>query len=163
MNTLQKYEAAQVKKLTENKEIPSFRTGDTLAVHVRIKEGNNTRVQVYEGVCIAKSDAGLNSAFTVRKISNGEGVERVFPLYSPIIAKIDVTRKGDVRRAKLYYMRDLTGKAARIKERLEIEKIIEATAGEVSDEAVVKEAKVKTPKAEKPKTARKQEKRGDKR
>lgn len=162
MNILQKYEAAQVKKLTENKEMPSFRAGDNLAVHVRIKEGTNSRVQVYEGVCIAKSDAGLNSAFTVRKISNGEGVERIFPLYSPVLEKIVVTRKGDVRRAKLYYMRGLTGKAARIKERQEIEKIIEETAGEISDKAVAapKEPKVKKPKAEK--KPRKKEKSGNK-
>ena len=153
MNLLQKYEALQVKKLTENKSLPSFRTGDNLAVHVRIKEGANERIQVYEGVCIAKSDAGLNSAFTVRKISNGEGVERVFPLYSPVVANIVVTRKGDVRRAKLYYMRDLTGKAARIKERVELDKIREETAGEVSDEAVAQAPKA--PKAPKPKAAAK--------
>lgn len=159
MNTLQKYEAAQVKKLTENKEIPSFRTGDNLAVHVRIKEGNNSRIQIFEGVCIAKSDAGLNSAFTVRKISNGEGVERIFPLYSPILANIVVTRKGDVRRAKLYYMRELTGKAARIKERLEIEKIIEETAGEVSDKVIEGEARApKAPKTKAEKKPRKKEK-----
>ena len=151
MNLLQKYEALQIEKLTENKKIPSFRAGDNLAVHVRIKEGANERIQVYEGVCIAKSDAGINSAFTVRKISNGEGVERIFPLYSPVVANIIVTRKGDVRRAKLYYMRELTGKAARIKERVEIDKIREETAGEISDKAVAapKEPKVKKPKAEK--------------
>jgi large subunit ribosomal protein L19 len=153
MNLLQKYEAEQVKKLTENKNLPSFRTGDNLAVHVRIKEGTNERIQVYEGVCIAKSDAGLNSAFTVRKISNGEGVERIFPLYSPVVANIVVTRKGDVRRAKLYYMRDLTGKAARIKERVELDKIREETAGEISDKAVASEPKA--PKAPKPKAAAK--------
>ena len=150
MNLLQKYEALQIEKLTENKKIPAFRTGDNLAVHVRIKEGANERIQVYEGVCIAKTDAGLNSAFTVRKISNGEGVERVFPLYSPVVANVIVTRKGDVRRAKLYYMRELTGKAARIKERVEIDKIREETAGEISDKAVTKEPKApKAPKAEK--------------
>lgn len=118
-NILQEFEQNQVARLTENKEIPSFQAGDSLKVHVRIVEGRNERVQVFEGLCIAKRNRGINSSFTVRKISHGEGVERVFPLYSPRIDKIEVARKGVVRRAKLYYIRELTGKAARIKEKLE--------------------------------------------
>jgi large subunit ribosomal protein L19 len=150
MNILQKFEAAQAQKLSENKKIPEFRPGDSLVVHVRIKEGANERTQLFEGVCIARKDAGLNSAFTVRKISNGEGVERVFPTLSPVVSKIDVIRRGDVRRGKLYYMRGLTGKAARIKERIELDKIREETASEISDEVLApKEPKVKKPKAEK--------------
>lgn len=118
MNTLQKFEAEQVKKATESKKIPDFRAGDTLKVNYRILDGDKERVQAYQGVCIARKNAGINSSFTVRKISDGEGVERVFPLYSPKIASIEVVRKGDVRRSKLYYLRDLSGKSARIKEKL---------------------------------------------
>ena len=120
MDTLKKYEMAQVKKLTEGKEIPDFSAGDTIRVNVRIVEGTSERIQAFEGVCIAKKNAGINSAFTVRKISHGEGVERVFPLYSPMIGSIVVVRRGDVRRAKLYYMRDLSGKSARIQEKREL-------------------------------------------
>ncbi len=116
-NTLEKFEQEQVAKLIEGKEIPSFQAGDTLRVNVKIVEGDKERVQAYEGVCIARRNRGINSAFTVRKISNGEGVERVFPLYSPRLESIEVVRRGDVRRAKLYYMRELSGKAARIKEK----------------------------------------------
>lgn len=101
------------------KEIPEFGAGDTLKVHVKVKEGNRERVQVFEGVCIARKNDSINSNFTVRKLSYGEGVERVFPLYSPIIDKIECTRRGDVRRAKLYYLRGRTGKAARIKEKMD--------------------------------------------
>ncbi len=119
MNAVQAYEAAQVKKLLGNKVIPNFRAGDTVRVDVKIIEGENKRIQVFEGVCIARKNAGLNSSFTIRKISHGEGVERVFPLYSPMVDAIHVVRKGEVRRAKLYYMRALSGKAARIKEKLE--------------------------------------------
>jgi len=100
------------------KEIPDFSSGDTVIVQVRVKEGDRERLQAFEGVVIAKRNRGLNSAFTVRKISNGEGVERVFQTYSPIINEIEVKRRGKVRRAKLYYLRGLTGKAARIKEKL---------------------------------------------
>jgi large subunit ribosomal protein L19 len=100
------------------KEIPAFAPGDTVVVSVRVKEGNRERQQAFEGVVIAKRNRGLNSAFTVRKISHGEGVERVFQTYSPMIADINVKRRGDVRRSKLYYLRGLTGKAARIKEKL---------------------------------------------
>lgn len=118
MNKLQKFEEKQIKSLS--KQIPDFKPGDTVRVGVKIVEGDKERVQAYEGVCIARKNRGLNSSFTVRKISNGEGVERVFPLHSPRIEAIEVVRRGDVRRAKLYYMRDLTGKAARIKEELDI-------------------------------------------
>jgi len=100
------------------KEIPTFAAGDTLVVQVRVKEGDRERLQAFEGVCIARRNRGLNSAFTVRKVSHGEGVERVFQTYSPLVAGIEVKRRGDVRRAKLYYLRGLTGRAARIKEKL---------------------------------------------
>jgi large subunit ribosomal protein L19 len=117
MNLLQKIEQAEVARLTEGRSVPDFSPGDTLRVNVKVVEGTRERVQAYEGVCIARKNAGLNSSFTVRKISYGEGVERVFPLYSPRIDSIEVVRKGDVRRAKLYYLRGLRGKAARISER----------------------------------------------
>jgi large subunit ribosomal protein L19 len=117
MNILQQLEAEQVEKLTDGKKIPVFSPGDTLRVNVKVIEGTRERVQAYEGVCIARKNAGLNSSFTVRKISYGEGVERIFPLYSPRIDSIELVRKGDVRRAKLYYLRELRGKAARISER----------------------------------------------
>lgn len=117
MNTLQKFEAMQVAKLTENKTIPDFAPGDTVKVNVKIIEGNRERVQAYEGVCIARGGHGINAKFTVRKISYGEGVERVFPLLSPRIESIEVIRKGSVRRAKLYYLRNLRGKKARIEEK----------------------------------------------
>lgn len=100
------------------KEIPTFAAGDTVVVQVRVKEGERERLQAFEGVCIAKRNRGLHSAFTVRKVSHGEGVERVFQTYSPLVAGIEVKRRGDVRRAKLYYLRGLTGRAARIKEKL---------------------------------------------
>jgi len=106
-----------IAKAMEGKKIPEFSPGDTLRVNVKVVEGNRERVQAYEGVCIGRRNAGFNSSFTVRKISYGEGVERVFPLYSPRIDSIDVVRKGRVRRAKLYYLRGLRGKAARITER----------------------------------------------
>ncbi|MCB9958615.1 MAG: 50S ribosomal protein L19 [Rhodospirillaceae bacterium] len=117
MNVIDQIERQQIEKLTAEKEIPDFRPGDTLRVNVKVVEGNRERVQAYEGVCIARKNAGINSAFTVRKISYGEGVERVFPLYSPRIDSIVLVRRGTVRRSKLYYLRDLRGKAARIKER----------------------------------------------
>ena len=117
MNILQKFEAMQVTKLTENKTIPDFVPGDTVKVNVKIVEGNRERVQAYEGVCIARGGHGINAKFTVRKISHGEGVERVFPLLSPRIDSIEVIRKGSVRRAKLYYLRNLRGKKARIDEK----------------------------------------------
>ena len=116
-NLLEKFEKQQIEKLTAKKRIPAFRPGDTLKVTVRITEGSKSRLQAFEGVCIARKNNSVNSNFTVRKISHGEGVERVFPLFSPIVEKIDVIRKGDVRRAKLYYLRDLSGKKARIADR----------------------------------------------
>lgn len=117
MNIIQQFEAEQVAKLTAARPVPAFQPGDTLKVMVKVIEGERTRVQAYEGVCIARSNKGLNSNFTVRKISYGEGVERVFPLYAPTIAEIAVVRRGDVRRAKLYYLRGRSGKSARIAER----------------------------------------------
>jgi len=117
MNLLEQFEAEQKAKLTEGKTIPDFGPGDTLRVNVKVVEGTRERVQAYEGVCIALNRAGLNTSFTVRKISYGEGVERVFPLYSPRIDSIQVVRRGRVRRAKLYYLRGRTGKSARIAER----------------------------------------------
>ena len=117
MNTLQKIEKANLEKLSAGKRIDTFSQGDTVRVGVRIVEGNTERVQAFEGVCIGKKNAGLRSAFTVRKISHGEGVERVFPLYSPRVESVELVRKGEVRRAKLYYLRGLTGKAARITEK----------------------------------------------
>jgi large subunit ribosomal protein L19 len=117
MNIIQQIEAEQIAKLTAVRAIPEFRPGDTLRVGVKVIEGDRTRVQAYEGVCIARSNKGMGSSFTVRKMSFGEGVERVFPLYSPSIDAIEVVRKGAVRRAKLYYLRGRTGKSARIAER----------------------------------------------
>jgi large subunit ribosomal protein L19 len=117
MNVIQKLEQAEIARVTEGKTIPDFSPGDTLRVNVKVVEGTRERVQAYEGVCIARRNAGVNSSFTVRKISYGEGVERVFPLYSPRIDSIELVRKGDVRRAKLYYLRGRRGKSARIAER----------------------------------------------
>jgi large subunit ribosomal protein L19 len=114
-NIIQQLEAEQLKK-----DLPDFRPGDTVVVQVEVKEGNRTRVQAFEGVVIAKRNRGLNSAFTVRKMSHGEGVERVFQTHSPVIKGIQVKRRGDVRKAKLYYLRGLTGKGARIRERLDL-------------------------------------------
>jgi len=117
MNIIEQLESEQLGKLTEGKNIPDFRPGDTVRVLVKVVEGNRERVQAYEGVCIARKNAGLNSSFTVRKLSYGEGVERVFPLYSPRIDGVELVRRGKVRRAKLYYLRGRTGKSARISER----------------------------------------------
>jgi large subunit ribosomal protein L19 len=117
MNLIQQLEAEQIEALTQGRSIPEFRPGDTLRVGVKVVEGDRTRVQNFEGVCIARANRGLGSSFTVRKISFGEGVERVFPLYSPNVDSIEVVRRGAVRRAKLYYLRGRTGKAARIAER----------------------------------------------
>ena len=116
-NLLQTFEKKQIEKLTGKKRIPTFRTGDTLKVTIRITEGDKSRLQAFEGMCIARINYSVNSNFTVRKLSHGEGVERVFPLFGPMIEKIEVVRKGDVRRAKLYYLRDRTGKKARIADR----------------------------------------------
>ncbi len=117
MNILQKFEAKQLEKLKETKEIPAFDPGDTIKVNVKVKEGTRERIQAYEGVCIAREGGGINQSFTVRKISYGEGVERVFPLWSSRVDSIEVLRRGSVRRAKLYYLRDRRGKSARITER----------------------------------------------
>ena len=117
MNIIQQLEAEAIEQFKSGKKIPEFRPGDTLRVGVKVVEGDRTRIQNFEGVCIARSNKGLGSSFTVRKISFGEGVERVFPLYSPSVDSIDVIRRGDVRRAKLYYLRGRTGKSARIAER----------------------------------------------
>ena len=117
MNLIQQLEAEQIQALTQGRSIPEFRPGDTLRVGVKVVEGDRTRIQNFEGVCIARANKGLGSSFTVRKISFGEGVERVFPLYSPNVDSIEVVRRGAVRRAKLYYLRGRTGKAARIAER----------------------------------------------
>src|ERR1700744_950033 len=117
MNLLKQIENEQMAKLTAGKEIPDFQPGDTVIVNVKIVEGERSRVQAYEGVCIGRAGSGLNENFTVRKISYGEGVERVFPLYSPMIESIKVVRRGKVRRAKLYYLRGRRGKSARIVER----------------------------------------------
>lgn len=114
---IRQLEAEQAAKIEEKRKLPAFQPGDTVRVQVRVTEGMRTRVQAYEGVCIARSGAGLNENFTVRKISYGEGVERVFPVYSPIVEGVEVVRRGKVRRAKLYYLRGLTGKAARIAEK----------------------------------------------
>jgi large subunit ribosomal protein L19 len=116
MNIIERLEAEQAAKLPGSK-MPQFQPGDTVVVNVKVTEGDRTRVQAYEGVCIARSGSGLNESFTVRKISYGEGVERVFPVYSPIIDSVKVVRRGKVRRAKLYYLRDRRGKSARIAER----------------------------------------------
>lgn len=116
MNLIQQLEQEEIARL--GKDIPAFGPGDTVVVHVKVKEGNRERLQAYEGVVIAKRSRGLNSSFIVRKISSGEGVERTFQTYSPLVAKIELKRRGDVRRAKLYYLRERSGKSARIKEKL---------------------------------------------
>jgi large subunit ribosomal protein L19 len=117
MNTLQKFEKSQVDKATATRKNPDFAPGDTVKVNVKVIEGERERVQAFEGVCIARKNAGINSSFTVRKISYGEGVERIFPLHSPRLVSIEVVRRGDVRRAKLYYLRGRRGKSARIAEK----------------------------------------------
>ena len=116
MNLIDTLEKEQMEKLTKKEGFPEFKAGDTLRVHAKVVEGDRERIQIFEGVCIARKNDGLNSTFTVRKISFGEGVERVFPVYSPNVAKVEVSRRGKVRRAKLYYLRNLRGKAARIAE-----------------------------------------------
>ena len=135
MNIIQELEAAQAAKLGAIRSTPEFQPGDTLIVNVKVKEGERTRVQAYEGVCIARTGGGINESFTVRKISYGEGVERVFPVFSPNIDSIKVIRRGKVRRAKLYYLRDRRGKSARIAERME------TPAAKAARESAKKEAK----------------------
>ena len=148
MNIIEQIDKEQVAKLTEGREIPDFRPGDTVLVNVKVREGERTRVQAYEGVCIARSGSGLNESFTVRKISYGEGVERVFPLYSPMIDSMKLLRRGKVRRAKLYYLRDRRGKSARIAEKIETPAA--KAAREVAKKAIKAAAKTKkaTPAAE---------------
>jgi large subunit ribosomal protein L19 len=155
MNIIEKFEQEQIAKLTAQRSVPEFAPGDTVRVSVKVIEGTRERLQAFEGVCIGRSGAGLNAAFTVRKISFGEGVERVFPLYSPRIANIEVVRRGDVRRAKLYYLRGRTGKKARITEK---SAGLAATAAEMSETELLEgapppdsapvEAAAPTPKAE---------------
>jgi large subunit ribosomal protein L19 len=134
MNLIQELEKEQVAKLSAGKEIPDFAPGDTVLVNVKVVEGERTRIQAYEGICIGRSGAGLNESFTVRKISYGEGVERVFPLYSPMIDSIKLVRRGRVRRAKLYYLRGRRGKAPRIGEKQD-HRGAEASAGEAAKAA----------------------------
>ena len=130
MNILDTLAQATMDKVQAERPVPRFEPGDTLRVHVKVQEGNRERIQVYEGLCIARKNAGVNSSFTVRKISFGEGVERVFPLYGPLIWEIEVVRKGVVRRAKLYYLRDLRGKASRIAEDVEAQRELVAEQAE---------------------------------
>jgi len=161
MNIIKEIENEQREKLLAERAVPDFGPGDTLRVNVKVVEGSRERVQAFEGVCIARKNAGLNSAFTVRKISYGEGVERVFPLHSTSIDSIEVTRRGAVRRAKLYYLRGLTGKRARITEKTDwtSKKKAAAEAKEAETEAPAGEAKAEAkPKAEKPKKAKKEKK-----
>jgi len=145
MNIIEQFEKEQMEKLTAEKQVPEFSAGDTLKVHVKVVEGTRERIQVYEGVCLARKNAGLNSAFTVRKLSFGEGVERVFPLYSPNVAEIEVVRRGDVRRAKLYYLRGRTGKSARIAEKTTgfSGKVSSAEAAQARTEKAARDAKAR--------------------
>ncbi len=124
MNLIQQLEQEEIARLSAGKTIPAFAPGDTVVVQVKVKEGNRERLQAYEGVVIAKRNRGLNSSFIVRKISSGEGVERTFQTYSPLVAAIELKRRGDVRRAKLYYLRERSGKSARIKEKLDFKKSV---------------------------------------
>jgi large subunit ribosomal protein L19 len=148
MNIIAELEAAQAAKLSAGRTIPAFQPGDTVVVNVKVTEGERTRVQAYEGVCIARSGGGINESFTVRKISYGEGVERVFPVLSPNIESIKIVRRGKVRRAKLYYLRDRRGKSARIAEKMETPAA--KAAREVAKKATKAAAKTKkeTPAAE---------------
>tara|TARA_Y100000588_G_scaffold315629_1_gene343837 strand:+ start:610 stop:1101 length:492 start_codon:yes stop_codon:yes gene_type:complete len=140
MKNLEAFEKKYLEKIKETKKIPNFNPGDTLIVFVKVQEKKRTRDQAFEGMCISKKNAGINSSFTVRKISYGEGVERVFPLYSPNISKIEVKTRGSVRRAKLYYLRKLTGRKAKITEdKNKIEKDIEKKVGIKKEENIEKE------------------------
>ena len=157
MNTIEKLEQAQVAKLTGDRAIPEFSPGDTLRINVKVTEGTRERLQAFEGVCIARKNRGLNSSFTVRKISYNEGVERIFPLYSPRIDSIELVRRGDVRRAKLYYLRGRRGKSARISEKTTgaagkataAERAV-ATAAKAAAKAAAKNKSNKAAKAEAP-------------
>jgi large subunit ribosomal protein L19 len=137
MNVIEQIEKEQLDKLNGERPVPEFAAGDTVKINVKVIEGTRERIQVYEGVCIARKNSGLNSSFTVRKISYGEGVERVFPLYSPSIDSIEIVRRGDVRRAKLYYLRGRTGKSARIAEKTD------GYSGTLTQEAMAKASAAK--------------------
>lgn len=154
MNIIEQLEKEQVGKLTESKTVPDFAPGDTVRVQVKVIEGERERLQAFEGVCIARKNAGLNSAFTVRKIASGEGVERVFPLYSPNVAEIEVVRRGDVRRAKLYYLRGRRGKSARIAEQTDgfKAKLNQADKAAAAEVKAAREAAAKAKAAEKAKS-----------
>lgn len=147
MNLLQKLDQENIEKLSAGKRLDNFAPGDTVRVNVRILEGNTERVQAFEGICIGRKNRGLQSSFTVRKISHGEGVERVFPLYSPRLDSVECVRRGDVRRAKLYYLRGLTGKAARISEKMDFTRNADAAsaakAGKTGEAAAPKAKKEK--------------------
>lgn len=163
MNIIEKIEKEQLEKLSSGKQIPDFNPGDTIKVDVKVVEGTRERIQAFEGVCIARGGKGINESFTVRKISYGEGVERVFPLFSPKISSITLVRKGKVRRAKLYYLRDRTGKSAKIAEKIK-KKIgidIETKPEGVTEENVVKQTtkddKVETPEDDKSPSLKKDE------
>lgn len=155
MNTLQKFNQKQVDQNETAKNIPAFSPGDTVKVNVKVREGTRERVQAYEGVCIARSGGGINATFTVRKISLGEGVERVFPLFSPRIESVELVRRGSVRRAKLYYLRDRRGKSARIAERTTGHGLVEA---KVKSAELAAERKAKKAEKDAAKAAKKAEK-----
>ncbi len=147
MNIIEQLNAEEMAKIEEKRKLPEFSPGDTVRVNVRVTEGTRTRTQAYEGVCIARSGGGINESFTVRKISYGEGVERVFPIYSPMLEGVEVVRRGKVRRAKLYYLRDRRGKSARITENTNVrsKRLNEAARSEA---AAVKAAKAEAKKAD---------------
>jgi len=158
MNTIKEIENEQLEKLIQNNPVPDFAAGDTLKVNVKVVEGTRERVQAFEGVCLGRKNAGINSSFTVRKLSYGEGVERVFPLYSTSIESIEVVRRGDVRRAKLYYLRGRTGKRARIAEKTDwdrAKKKAEGEATEATEPAPEAEAKTEEPEKAKKKAKKK--------
>jgi large subunit ribosomal protein L19 len=153
MNLIDQLAKEQIAKLTTERGVPDFQAGDTLKVSVKVVEGDRTRVQVYEGLCIARRNESVNSSFTVRKISYGEGVERIFPLYSPNVVKIEVVRRGEVRRAKLYYLRGRTGKSARIIEKTNVREGLVKTSDLPLPEGAEAPVKVKKEKKVKPKKA----------
>ena len=144
MNIIKDIESEQVSEIIRKREVPDFKSGDTVKVNVFVTEGNKERIQAFEGICIARSNRGFNSTFTIRKISHGEGVERVFPIYSPMLESIKLVRRGKVRRSKLYYLRQRSGKSARIAEKKDIIKkkaqVSKKKKEPVSDEAVKEES-----------------------
>ncbi len=148
MNVIQQLEQEELTRVSANREIPAFAPGDTVVVNVNVVEGTRKRVQAYEGVVIGRRNRGLNSSFVVRKVSSGEGVERTFQLYSPTIASIEVKRRGDVRRAKLYYLRDRSGKSARIREKLQHRSAADKTAADKTAADAAAADKVARAKAE---------------